>query len=319
MPNTRSKVIVPHNLRLPIANPPFLSKDAPHLGSQGRITQLPEPGMPGGSNTHTDTPQFHAIMKMPRLYSKEDVLIVERFSIELAAAVRGRIASVIIDRTPLLDHSPSHRTNQIPLVVFVDDLTMPMNAQDVRGYLHIVSRLVSAIKTKLHVSTVTLSEHWERFTLKEPRHLEIIRYGTSVYDKGFFDPLRYLVTKGRIRPSLESEGVYFTRAEATLKNASLHILHATLDLYWAGIDASHAALMKDNQLPVEPGNVSGALQGILVHKKLLEPEYPRIMAMLYELSRGILHKTITGVSGKDYDHYFAQTAKLVSRMHRMVG
>lgn len=319
MPNIQAMIIMGHKVPPPPQNQTFLSKAFSHLGSRGPLPLVSNLVDPTQSNLRGGAPPARAIMKMPGLFSKEDVRVAEQFSIELAAAFHGRIASVIIDRTPLMHQGLTPRKNYIPLVVFLDDLTKPMNPQDVRGYLQIVSSLVRALSPRLHISTLTLSEHWERFTLKEPRHLELLRYGTAVYDKGFFDPLRYLVTKGRIRPSLESEGVYITRAESTLKNSSMHMLHAALDLYWAGIDASHAALMKNHQIPVEPIQVSQKLQEILVHTKLLEPEYPGIMSMLYELSRGILHKNIVSVSGKDYDHYFAQTAKLVSRMHRLVG
>ena len=264
-------------------------------------------------------PLHRAYMSMPQTFSKEDVRIAERFGLELATSIKGRIASVAIDRTPLSAEKLTKTRGLIPLIVFLDDLSNPLTDQDIRSYLQVTATLVNHISKKLHITTLKLSEHWERFKLRMPQHLDLLRYGTAVYDKGFFEPIRFLVTKGRIQPSLESQGVYITRAESTMKNANHHLLQASLDLYWAGIDACHAGLMKHGQIPSEPVDIARRMQEVLVARKILEPEYPRIMQSLFELSRGILHKNIQQIPGPDYDHYYSQTVKLVKRMERMIS
>lgn len=258
-------------------------------------------------------------MAMPRIFTKEEVRIAEHFALELAASIKGRIASVAIDRIPLPASELVKSKHLIPLVVLIDDLSKPLSDQDVRAYLQITARLVHTISKQLHVSTLKLSEHWDRLLLRVPQHMDLVRYGVSVYDKGFFDPVHQLVTKGRLRPSFESEAVYITRADATLKNSTGHVVQATLDLYWAAIDACHAGLMKFGQVPPEPADMAKRLEEVLVSKQLLEPEFPKIMFMLYELSRDILHKNITEIAGQDYDHYYGQTLRIVQRMEQLVG
>lgn len=260
-----------------------------------------------------------ARMTMPRAFTKEDIHIAERFAMGLASSSKGRVASVILDRVPVPPQFMLDMRHKIPLIVLLDDLTRPLLDPDIEGYLSNVKRLVRSISGKLHVSTLKLSEHWSLCRLSAPNHLETLRYGVAIYDKGFFDPMRYLVTKGRIRPTIEAEGVYVTRADGTLKNAKNHLLQASLDLYWASIDSCHAALMSKGHMPPEPADVAQELEKKLVAKGLLEPEYPKIMCLLYELSRGIMHKTVREVSGPDYDHYYAQVDRLVKRMERIVG
>ncbi|MEK6960821.1 MAG: hypothetical protein AABX47_06610 [Nanoarchaeota archaeon] len=260
-----------------------------------------------------------ARMTMPRAFTKEDIRIAERFAISLASSSKGRVTSVILDRVPIPAQSMLDMRHKIPIIVLLDDLTLPLLDPDIEGYLSNVKRLVRSISGKLHVSTLKLSEHWSLCRLLAPHHLDTLRYGVAIYDKGFFDPMRYLVTKGRVRPTIEAEGVYITRADGTLKNAKNHLLQASLDLYWASIDACHAALMSKGHMPPEPADVAQELEKKLVAKGLLEQEYPKTMRLLYELSRGIMHKTVREVSGQDYDQYLAQADKLVKRMEQIVG
>src|SRR3989338_8764278 len=50
-----------------------------------------------------------------------------------------------------------------------------------------------------------------------------------------------------LRFTAESIWTYYIRAPNTLHNSKWHLLQATLDLYWAVIDAAHAALMKHGE------------------------------------------------------------------------
>jgi len=293
-------------------NPDIAPPPAPRP-DRAQISRLP------AKQTETIAAEPPARMTMPRGFTSEDIHIAERFAISLASSSKGRVAAVVLDRVPIPPQSMLDMKHKIPIIVLIDDLTKPLLDPDIEGYLSNVKRLVRSISGKLHVSTLKLSEHWSLCRLSAPHHLETLRYGVAIYDRGFFDPMRYLVTKGRIRPTIEAEGVYITRADGTLKNARNHLLQASLDLYWASIDACHAALMSRGYVPPEPADVARELEDKLVSKGLLEPEYPKIMLLIYELSRGIMHKTVREVSGPDYDHYHAQAEKLVKRMERIVG
>ena len=56
-----------------------------------------------------------------------------------------------------------------------------------------------------------------------------------------------------LKRSLRS--LYFGRAPITLRNSKWHLNQATIDLYWAVIDATHAALMKLGEIPPSPEHI----------------------------------------------------------------
>lgn len=259
-----------------------------------------------------------ARMTMPRVFTKEDVRAAERLVSEINSEFRGRISAVILDRIPVRPENAVAMKSKIPVVVIIDDLTKPMFDNDVHNYLAALKRFIARISPKLHISTLKLSEHWKYSRMALPQHLDLLRYGVALYDRGFFNPMRMLVTRGRVRPTFEAEGIYITRADATLKNANNHLIQAAVDLYWAAIDASHAALMSRGHMPPEPADVAIELEEKLVQNRLLEREYASMMQLLYELSRGIIHKTVREMSGEDYEHYYSQASKIVKRMERIV-
>ncbi len=145
-----------------------------------------------------------------------------------------------------------------------------------------------------------------------------MRDGVALIDTGFFDPLQMLLMQGRIRPTAESTWSYFVRAPATLQNSKWHIIQATLDLYWAVIDAAHAALMKVGEVPTSPEHVANLLEDRLVRRKLLEPKYPKMMHDFYRLMKGITHREIKEISGREYDHHFMQAQDFVNRVKGFV-
>ena len=112
--------------------------------------------------------------------------------------------------------------------------------------------------------------------------------------------------------------VYINRAKQTTHNSKWHLLQATLDLYWAVIDAAHAALMDVNVLPPSPANVASSLNLNLVKKNKLEKKYVKDMEFFYVLSKKIVHGELTKINGKEYDIYLRKAADFVEKMKRII-
>jgi len=109
-----------------------------------------------------------------------------------------------------------------------------------------------------------MTSFWEYIRNGDPIAINILRDGVALIDTGFFEPLQVLLRRGRIRPTQESIWLYFIRAPNTLHNSKWHILQATLDIYWACVDACHAALMKIGETPPTPEHVADLLEDKLV-------------------------------------------------------
>jgi len=101
-------------------------------------------------------------------------------------------------------------------------------------------------------------------------------------------------------------------------NSKWHLLQATLDLYWAVIDAAHAALMRKDQIPPTPEHVADMLNKIYVKPKLLEKKYVETMHKFYKLSKDITHREIKLISGPQYEKYYLESDAFVRRMKNLI-
>ncbi len=205
-------------------------------------------------------------------------------------------------------------TGDIDILIVVDDLSINLRPEVVQTYRILVQRMIADVSPRLHITTLKFTSFWEFVKAADPVAVNILRDGVALIDTGFFDPLQMLLMQGRIRPTAESTWSYFIRAPATIQNSKWHVIQATLDLYWAVIDAAHAALMKVGEVPTSPEHVANLMQDRLVKRKLLEPKYPKIMHDFYHLMKGITHREIKDVSGKQYDFYLIQANDFVNRM-----
>lgn len=95
-------------------------------------------------------------------------------------------------------------------------------------------------------------------------------------------------------------------------------MQATLDLYWSVIDAAHAALMKNGEVPPTPEHVADLLQSRLVKKRILEQKYVNSMRKFYKLMKMITHREVREIKGAEFDRYFNEAADFVARMRQVI-
>jgi hypothetical protein len=163
-----------------------------------------------------------------------------------------------------------------------------------------------------------LTNFWEYVRNGDPLAVNMLRDGVPLLDTGIFEPLQMLLFQGRIRPTRESMYVYFARAPATLVNADWHVMQAVLDLYWAVIDAAHAALIRVGEIPPSPSHMADMVYEKLYKKKLVSKKAPKTMEFFYRLSRKITHREIQRIAGKEYDAYKAEAEAFVKEMKKVV-
>ncbi len=249
-------------------------------------------------------------------YHPDDMRIAYKFASEMTNEFGNFIRAIaIFGSTARKQKTPQ---SDIDILVIVDDTTTILTPEFTEAYRIVVKKIILRTSVKLHIISLRFTTFWEYIRNGDPVGINILRDGAAIYDSGFFDPLQILLHKGRIRPTPESIWVYFIRAPNTLHNSKWHILQATLDLYWAAVDASHAALMKIGEIPPTPEHVSDLLHDKLVKKKLLEPKYVLIMRELYKVSKMITHREIKEIKGHEYDKYFVLVSDLVARMRKIV-
>ena len=206
----------------------------------------------------------------------------------------------------------------IDILLVIDDLSIILSKEIVEAYQIIIEKIVIDTSTKIHVTTLKFTSFYEYAMVSDPIAINILRDGVALYDTGFFAPLQSLLYRGKIRPSLESIWVYFNRAPVTLRNSEWHIKQAVIDLYWAIIDASHAALMKLGQVPPSPEHVSDMIRTRMVSKKLIPAKYASIADNFYHLMKMITHGQISQIKGEEYDKYYQEAKDYVEHMKEFI-
>lgn len=196
--------------------------------------------------------------------------------------------------------------SDIDIIVIVDDCTIAWDQTLISWYRQELSKIVAGQKyaNRLHINTVTLSVFWEEVRNGEPLIINVIRYGQALVDfGGFFDPLKVLLAKGKIRPSVEATYNALRRAPIHIARARVNILGAIESLYWAMVDSSHAALMAAKQAPPSPEHIYDYLTDVFVRKKKLDKKYADYYREVHNLYHNIAHGNIKFITGKEVDDH----------------
>jgi len=249
-------------------------------------------------------------------YPTDDVKIANGFAGKLRRELGDFLKGVILFGSIVRREATAK--SDIDVLVVTDDVSFQLTDALIETYRVIVENVITRVSKKLHVTSMTLTSFWEYAKAGDPVVVNILRDGVALYDMGFFDPLQRLLKQGRIRPSEESVWRYFGRAPRTLVNSRWHLLQATLDLYWAVIDAAHAALMRKNEVPPTPDHVADLLEKIFVRQRLLEPNYVETMRKFYKISKMITHREIKEIKGQEYELYMKEAAGFVERMRVLI-
>ena len=249
-------------------------------------------------------------------YPTEDLKTAQRFAQELRAELGDFLLGIVMFGSSARKQSTTE--SDIDVLVVGDDIGYQMTEELIEGYRIMVESIIGKVSTKLHVTSMTFTSFWEYAKAGDPVVVNILRDGVALMDSGFFDPLQRLLKMGKIRPSEESIWRYYGRAPMTLLNSRWHVLQATLDLYWAVIDAAHAALMRKGEIPPTPEHVADILERVFVHKGQLEKKYVEFMRKFYTLSKGITHREIREITGPEYERNYREAEEFVKRMRVLV-
>ncbi len=260
--------------------------------------------------------------KHPNLpkYPTEELTLGREFAIQIHKEL-GEFLKAAVLFGSAARHTQSNlpqQTNDIDVLLLINDLTIIASEEVITAYRVIVSKTAGKVSSRLHINTLKLTTFWDYIRMGDPIVINMLRDGIPLYDNGLFEPLQYLLFQGRIRPTKEAMWTYYSRAPMTIQSAEWHVLQATTDLYWAVIDAAHAALIKIGEVPPTPGHVHELLQEKLAKKNLISKKAASTMHMFYDLNKKITHKEITHLTGEQYEHYLKLCREFVAEMRKVL-
>jgi len=212
--------------------------------------------------------------------------------------------------------------SDIDIMVIVDDVTASLTQSTAEAYRLVVSEKIAQVSKKLHVTTLKLSTFWELVRVGDPIALGILRDGTPIIDSGFFDPLKQLLSRGKIRPSEESIRLYMIKSEKSFSNAKWHLNQSVLDLYWALLDSVHAALMRKNIVPTHPEGISDIVKKEFYddnQSKILNSNDINVIKEVVSIQKKITRTKSYNATGAVYDSLSFKVDKLITKLRNYSG
>jgi hypothetical protein len=262
-------------------------------------------------------------------YREEDYVLAKRFAEELkhelgdfmkAAVLFGSAARAAVKpgEARKAEKERPWDERDVDVLLLVNDLTMVLSPEVIEAYRVITENTAAKHSKRLHVTTMKLTSYWDYVRQGDPLLVNMLRDGVPLHDSGVFEPVQQLLFQGRIRPSKEAVWVYWARAPQTIANSDWHVLQAALDLYWAVIDAAHAALMHHGEIPPTPSHVADLIESKLVKAGLAKKADAQAMRELYQLGKDITHRKTPRMSGAEYDRWRKKADAFIAAMRKVV-
>lgn len=244
--------------------------------------------------------------------------IAMNFATKLYSKFKGFVRTIILVGS--LTTRKEKKVSDIDLIVIVDNVTAKLTGDFMNFYRAELAKMIndSKHKDKLHITTLTLTSVWENLRIGEPAMISFLRTGVPLIDElNFFEPMKFLLRWGKIRPTGEAVFNAMTRAPYHLNKAKLKLFAIVEDLYWAMVDSSHALLMKHKLVPPSPEHIPKMLRKLLKKRQVTENEI-KLYRKVRALMKKIAHLEIHDINEKDLGVMRDKVTKFVKKVEKKV-
>jgi len=263
--------------------------------------------------------------KMKKKSKQEHIKIVGREKYDVAYKFAGEIFKKfpeLIKSVVLFGSVYKQKdgpASDIDIMVIIDDCSIRITNMFVNWFNLEIANMIKLIDTRLHVNSVPLSVFWENVKSGEPIAINVLRYGVPLIDTGYFEPLQFLLKKGRIKPTYEAISNAITRAPWHEMRADSKVLNAIMDLHWVMVDSAQAALMKHDIVPPSKEDIPKMLMKVFVNKRKMKKSYVNDFIEMYNVAKMIEHGKIGEIAGVKYDKYKKMSKKFYKKMKKFSG
>jgi predicted nucleotidyltransferase len=180
--------------------------------------------------------------------------------------------------------------SDIDIIIIVDDVSISWDTELIAWYRGELEKIINSnpYKGSLHINTIKLSTWWDDLIKGDPVVLNVLRSGESIIDYGgFFEPLKYLLIKGKIKGTPEAIYQCMQRAPSHLARSKASELNAVEGIYWTFVDSAHGALIAARYFPPTPEHAITDIKEAFVDKKVLKDKYLNWYKEIYYLHKKI--------------------------------
>jgi predicted nucleotidyltransferase/uncharacterized protein (UPF0332 family) len=211
--------------------------------------------------------------------------------------------------------------SDIDIILLIDDVSVNWNEELIAWYREELEKIIKSnpYQQSLHINTIKLSTWWEDLMRGDPVVLNVLRYGEAMIDlAGFFNPLKSLLLKGKIKSTPEAIYSALQRAPLHIMRSKVSELNAIEGLYWAMVDSAHAALIAADIPPASPEHVSVDLKTNFVDNGKLKMKYVVWYRDLLVLHKKIAHGEIKNLKGVEIDAWQDRAEEFLETMANLV-
>jgi predicted nucleotidyltransferase len=212
--------------------------------------------------------------------------------------------------------------SDIDIIIIIDDVAINWDQELIAWYREELDRLLrqNPYEKSLHINTIKLSTWWEDLMRGDSVVLNVLRYGEAMIDfGGFFEPLKFLLLNGKIKSTPEEIYTCLQRAPTHFLRSKAAELNSIEGLYWAMVDASHAALVAAGLSPASPEHIPNDLKEVFVDTGKLKIKYIIWYRDLLMLHKSISHGEITDLKGIEIDAWQEKTQEFMRVMAELVN
>jgi len=272
------------------------------------------------STTKSKKKKNNVIKDVPTLQLKSESKIAMDFAVKVFKKYDKMVKSVVLFGSSVKQTSTAG--SDIDIIIILDDVSINWDQELIAWYREELDRLLrrNPYQKSLHINTIKLSTWWEDLMKGDPVVINILRHGESMIDlAGFFEPLKYLLLKGKIKSTPEAIYNCLQRAPQHILRSKVAELNSIEGLYWAMVDSAHAALIAADVPPASPEHVSVDLKETFVNKGKLKMKYVLWYRDLLILHKKIAHGGINDLKGVEIDMWQDRTEEFMRTMAQLVN
>ncbi len=256
---------------------------------------------------------------MPTLQLQKESDIAMDFAVKVYSKFDKMIKSIILFGSTIKQTNVAG--SDIDIIIVVDDVSINLDQEVIVWYRTELDKILKAspYEKTLHINTIKLSTWWQDLMRGDPVLINILRHGEAMIDMaGFFEPLKWLLIRGKIRATPEAIYNALQRAPTHIARSKASELNAIEGLYWAMVDSAQAALIAANVLPPSPEHIPIDLKEAFVNKNMLKMKYVIWYRDLLILHKKIAHGEIKDLKGVEIDDWQEKTEKFLDLMAKLV-
>ena len=219
------------------------------------------------------------------------------------------------------------KSNDIDVYIVIDDTDVKrMSRVELKDKLRSIiygmsfeASQITGVKKQFHIQTYILTDFWEGIKEANPVYYTLLRDGVPLFDRGLFMPWKQLLQMGRVRPSKEAIDLFMSSGEQVIFKVKERLKDiVSLDIYYATLNPSQAALMLYGIAPPTPKETIQFMEEIFVKKeKLLEKKYVDMLARIRKYFKDIEHGVVKEISGAELDKLLKDTDAYLKRIKKL--